>query len=1067
MMLRFLILMGIAAPMFGQVSSASLLGEVKDETGALATGAAVTALNNATGFSRTVSTGEVGSYRIDDLAPGEYTVTAGKAGFRTTSASHVAVEVNQRAKLDFILKVGAETDTVLVSANVSTLQMDDESVGYRLDSHIVTELPLAARNIASLITLGPGAIPRQLGGFVHDANNDVQQGPRGAVGVNPPINGSRPNMNVFLLDGALNTDQNTFAMAVNPPMESVQEFRIQTSLASAEFAQAAGGVIDVVTKAGSQQFHGSLFEFFRNEKLDAHNFFDDPTLQRPIFRRNQFGGSLGGPVPIAKKTFFFATYEGLIGKTAKPSPQTLPSAALRGGDFSAANPIYDPLNIDSTTGMRTPFAGNLIPANRIDPIAAKYLQLYEPLPNISGGSSNYIDTTPSKNNNNNVSGRVDHQISEGAWMFGRYTINDEQGGIGGNFPLRPTTENVRAQQAVLGYTYGRASWLNEARLSYLRLRVFDVPQSAFKTNIAQALGIANAPTDPFNFGLPYFLVTNYATVTDDPTLPQVQRDNTWQFSDALSLQRGRRTWKFGFEVVHFGLNYLQSNSVRGQYTYSGGFTSNGLDFVNTGDGLADFLLGFPQQTQHTVGSSQAYLRDHSYSLYAQQDWRVNNRLTLNAGVRWEYHAPFTDAGNKLFNLDYSNLPADPKLVRVQTALKPERDDFAPRVGLAWRLPGDTVFRAGYGIFFNQEIAVEAYDLVLNQTHNEMNSSDGTQMPVLTTRDGFPSTATTGFPVYFGLDPKARTPYMQQWNASFQRMLPGQVMAELSYIGSKGTHLGLFRRFNTALHTETGENLDPRPGDLQSLRTFPDLGPIVQRQHIATSSYGSLQLKVEKRLRKRLSFLSSFVWSKSIDDATSEVPGLYDSSGAQDERNLRLNRGLSFFDVRRRLSGGFVYGLGNSRILSPVLSNWQLSGIVTLQDGTPLDPIFFAYDGANTGTLNRPDYVAGQKISLPASQRTGDRWFNTNAFAYPAPFHFGTAGRDTIPGPGNQVVDLSLDRRFLIGEGRSIQFRAEGFNILNNPNLGIPLSDFDFGPLAGKIFGSGDPRRIQFALRFDF
>ncbi len=1051
-MILLVLLLVMAAGAEAQVASSTLSGEVRDQSGALAPGVRVTARSDATGFSRTVASGDKGSYRIDELLPGRYTVTAEKTGFRTVTANGVSLAVNQNGRLDLTMEVGPERELVTVTAKVEAVDTADASVGYRLDHRSITELPLVERNVAALMTLGPGAIPRQLGGFTHDVVNDIQEGPRGAVGYNPPINGARSTMNVFTFDGANNTDRNTFAMAVNPPLESVEEFHIQSSLPSAEFAQAGGGVVDLVSRAGSQEWHGSAFEYFRNEAMDAHNFFDDPTLPRPVFRQNQFGGAVGGPLPLAS-TFFFATYEGLRGESAKPALALVPDASVRGGDFSGTGTmIVDPLN------GRQPFAGNAIPAERIDPIAARFLAQYEPLPNANGAGGNYLDSTPSRRNIDNVSGRVDHQFRNQSWLFGRYTINDERDRVAGGFPVLPTSEQVRAQQAAVGHTMGGADWLNEARASFTRLRVFDVPESAFGTNVAQQLGIQGAPTDPFTFGLPYFLVTNYSLTTDSPTLPQVQRDNHFEVSDGVALQRGRRSWKFGVDLFRAQMNYLQTSYARGQYTYTGAFS---------GDPLADFLLGFPQTTTRSAGSGQAYLRQNRWAAYVQQDWRVTSRLTVNFGVRYEYIAPFTEARGNLLNLDYSTLPQAPRLARVSQATNPDYKDFAPRAGLALQLDRKTVFRAGYGIYFSPEIAVEAYDLVLNNVSTVLNETSGSGLPVLTTANGFPSTSSTGLPSYFGLDKNAPTPYVQQWSASFQRELPGRIVAELAYVGSKGTHLGRFRRFNTPAQVETGADLPPRAGDLQSLRTFPELGTIFQREHIANSSYHSLQFKAEKHLSARLTFLASFVWAKSIDDADSVIPGLYDSFGAQDERNLRLERGLSFFNVGRRVSSGFVYALPHRTVLRPVLADWSLSGIVTLQDGTPLNPVYFAYDGANSGTPNRPDVVPGVSITLPRSQRTIEHFFNTAAFATPAPFTFGNAGRNIIPGPGNNVFDLALSRRFPIRETRSIEFRAESVNAFNHPNGGIPGPYPDFGPFFGKIFTSGEPRRMQFALRYDF
>lgn len=488
--------------------------------------------------------------------------------------------------------------------------------------------------------------------------------------------------------------------------------------------------------------------------------------------------------------------------------------------------------------------------------------------------------------------------------------------------------------------------------------------------------------------------------------------------------------------------------------------------------MADFLLGYPAQTQRAVGNAQAYLRHNSYAGYLQDDWRLTPRVTVFAGLRYEYVSPFTEDRGNLLNLDYSTLPGDPVLRPVSSPSHPDYNNFAPRIGIAARLPrlfqnsGDTVFRAGYGIYYSPEIATEAYDLLRNGVRNELNQPGGLT-PVLTLENGFPQSSSTGFPSYYGVDPNAATPYVQQWSASLQQELPGRTLFEVAYIGTKGTDLGLFRRFNTPAHVETGEDLAPRPGDLQSLRTFSDLGTLYQIQHIGNSIYHSLQVKAEKRFTHRLSFLASFVFGKSIDDSDLIVPGQFESFGAQDERNLRLERGLSFFDVRRRLSGGFVYSIPAPAFWRPAFGNWELSGNFTFQDGTPLNPVYYATDFANSGTPNRPNVVPGQDVNLPPSQRNADHFFNTNAFSDPAPFTFGNAGRDILPGPGNAVIDGALHRRFMFAEQKSIEVRAETFNIANHPNIGIPGPYPDFGPFFGKAFSSGNPRRMQFALRFDF
>ncbi len=1067
--MKYIILLGWTAACWGQVSSGSLLGDVRDQKAASVPGALVQARSNTTGFVRTGVTNAFGAYRLDDLLPGAYTITVQHEGFQTVTVSPFLIEVDQKARLDFDLRVGSARDMVTVTARTSPLQTDEASEGYLLGSDFVQALPLLGRNIISLVTLGPGAIPRQLGGFTHDIMNDLQSN-RGAVAFNAPVNGSRSTGNSYILDGAYNTDRNVFSIAIVPLMETVSEFRIQSSLAPAEFAQAGGAVIDVVTKPGSRQFHGNVFDFFRNEATDARRFFETPGVPRGVFRQNQYGATLSGP--LAPSTYFFASYEGLRSLSARSSQHLVPDATVRSGDFSSSAPIFDPLKLDAA-GNRVRFDNDKIPASRIDNAARKYLDLFEPLPNHAlANGKNYIDSTPNHDHADNGSMRLDRAWGERSRLFGRYTINDDRSLLAGFFPALPTTETLRSQQAAIGHTFAGSSWVNETHFSFTRLRVFDLPLSALGTNVLAQLGIRGLSDDPFNFGLPFLTITNYDTVQDLNNLPQIQRDNTTYFPSILSPPIGQPTWKTGFQYTHFTMAYLQSLYARGAFTFNGTFTQNSSNASNTGDPFADFLLGFPAQTQRSVGTAQAYLRQNSYAGYMQDDWRITPRINISLGLRYEYFAPFSEDRGSLQNLDYSTLPKAPVLRRVDSVTAPNRRDFAPRIGLAARLPRllnssrDTIFRAGYGIYFSPSIAIEAYDLLRNGVRNEINEPNSST-PVLTLENGFPQTSSTGFASYFGVDKNAPTAYVQQWSASIQHELPGSTLFEIAYVGTKGTNLALFRHFNTPAHIETGENLPPRPGDLQSLRTFPQLGPLFQVQHIGNSIYHSLQIKAEKRFTSRFSFLASFVWAKSIDDADTQIPGLFDSFGAQDERNLHLERGLSFFDVRRRLSAGYVYSFPNARILKPVLKDWQISGNLTFQDGTPLNPVYFATDYANSGTPNRPNIVPGQSLLLPPEQRNADHFYNAAAISGPAPNTFGNAGRDILPGPGNAVVDLALHRRFTVMEHKSVQFRAEIFNLLNHPNIGIPGPYPDFGPFFGKAFSTGDPRRMQFALRFDF
>jgi hypothetical protein len=1051
-----------AARCWSQASSGGLIGDVTDDSSKQLPNISITVQHGATGFSRSTVTDSHGGYRIDDLLPGEYAVTAQHAGFRKVTLSSILVDVDRKTRLDFTMRAGPESDAVLVTGNSSPLQTDDASEGYQLASGIVDALPLSSRNIIELVTLGPGAIPRQLGGYTHDIINDKQAN-RGAVALNPPVNGARSYDNRYVLDGADNTDRNTFAVSVLPPLESVQEFRILTSLAPAEFSQGGGAVVDVATKSGSHSFHGNAFEYFQNEATDAQGFFAVPGLPVGIVRQNQYGATLGGPVD-KNKTFFFASYEGLRGKSASPTQHSVPTAAVRGGDFAGGAQIFDPLTLNAA-GLRMPFAGNTIPLTRLDPNVQKYLATYEPLPNdLANPADDYNDATPNRDHVDNGSLRLDRAWGQRNRLFARYTINDERSLLAGSFPELPTSETTRAQQFAIGHTYAGSEWISETRFSFTRLRVFDLPESAFGTNVLASLGVVNAPTDPYTFGLPSLVVTDYDMVQDSDTLPQTQRDNTTYLSTSVSRTQGRHTWKAGFQFTHFTMAYLQSQFVRGQYEFNGTYTNDPSNPNNTGDPFADFLLSDASETTRDVGTAQAYLRQNGYAAFVQDEWRATSRISLTLGLRYEYNAPFTDDHGTLLNLNYSNLPAAPQLEPVKTGVNPQYLDFAPRIGLAARLIGNTVFRAGYGIFYSDETSVETYDLLRNGVLNEINQPGGL-VPLLTLENGFPQTTSTGLPSYFGLDQNAKTPYVQQWSASLQHEAPGHILTEIAYAGTKGTDLGRFRRFNTPAQVEIGADLAPRPGAYQSLVAFPELGTIFQREHLANSIYHSLQIKGEKRLSNHLAFLTSFVWAKSIDNADDLIQGQYESWGAQDERNLHLERGLSFFDVRYRFSTGFVYSIPTAPVLRATLKNWQLSGNVTLQTGMPLNPVYFATDYANSGTPNRPNIVPGQ--SLLNANPNADHFYNPAAISAPAPYTFGDAGRDILPGPGNEVVDLALHRRFNVFEHQTIEARGEVFNTLNHPNIGVPGPYPDFGPFYGKAFSAGNPRRMQFALRYDF
>lgn len=1065
------VLLALASPLAAQSGTGSIVGTVTDPSGAVVPDASVTATSPDGGLQRETTTDARGEFRLLGLTPGRWEVRCERAGF-LTFLGRTFLDVGQNLRHDMRLQLSPSSDFAQVT-DLAIGISESATLSFVVPPAALDNLPLKTRDFVTLVTLGPGPIPRHLGGFVVDGFTDLQPR-RGEVGSNFPINGLRANMNAHLLDGTSNSDGHVQAFVASPSIESILEFRVQASVSSAEFGRMAGAQINVVTRAGTSELHGSAFELLRNEKLDARNFFDPPDQKKIPFKQNQFGASVGGLLaipainPDEKRAFFFVSYEGLRSRLARTALATVPTEALRSGDLAGGKPIFDPHSLDPMTGARRAFADNRIPAGRIDPVARRLLDEFQPLPNRPGDIDNYVDSRPQADRHDGATLRIDRSAGRQDFFFGRYTINDDGTRLPGFFPATGTRIDLRAQNLTLAYNHVFSSTRqNDFRFGFNRLRLFDVPDNAFHNDVVAKLGINGIDRDPVNFGFPRFDIPGFILVGDEVLLPISQRDNTFHWTNSFNFTSRSHVFRLGAEVERFQYNFLQRQSSRGQFQFTGVFTSNLSDLEGTGEPFADFLLGLPQRTIRSVGAAQAYLRRTSMSWYLQDDYRVHSKLTLSLGIRYDYFAPLTERRDNYFNLDYSRLPQAPELARAapvgkfgRSLVGSDKNNFAPRAGFAFRPFGagrlPLLLRGGYGVYYDQGVAVRYYDLVRNGIRSETNQA-AADNPVLTTRDGFPSTADTGFPGYFSSDRSGRTGYAQHWNLAAQLPLAGRVSLEMAYAGSKGTKLERYRSFNTPLHVLTGKNLPPRPGVIQQLRPFPELGKIIHRENSASSIYHSLQLRAERRFSSDLFFLCSFTVGKSIDDADGILPGFFDSIPAQDERNLKAERALSFFDVRRRFTASFVW---------EPFSGWQIAGTVLEQDGTPANPVLFT-NPANADTSTRPDRVPGVPISLPRSDRTPERFFNTDAFTFPAPYTFGNAGRNIIPGPGNNLVDLALVRTFEPRDGLRAQLRADFFNLFNHPNWGLPIPYADFGPFFGRIASSGEPRRIQLGLKILF
>ncbi len=1090
-----------APAVLGQTETATVGGLVLDGSGLPVAGGTVVARETMTNVTRETVTNSSGLYAFPFLKPGNYELRVNKADFKQATATLV-LQVNQSARMDFELEVGAINEVIAVSATESLMQMENMAVGGQVAAKNIVELP--GRNIQTLIGLSAGIVNLSLPGYTDNGLTPLQPG-RGALAQNLSIGGHRQTGNSYLLDGISNTDGHINAFVTAPSAESLQELRVQTSTSSAAFGQVAGGTVNLVSRSGTNQIHAEFYDYVRNDALNArpYNFNSElGVLPKPALKENQFGASLGGPLWLPRlyqgrnRTFFFVHFEGLEARSQNQGLATVPTERARIGDLSDYGvTIYDPLTLKD--GARTPFPRGIIPAGRIDLIALKMLA-FTPPPTLPNQIINNLPTVrPSRRHNNQGNIRIDHQTSSGDAVYGTYHLSDERLNMDGNYgPLTGVTTNVRSQNLAINYThlFGLNS-LNNFKLGYSRLRAVDGIYQEGRRDIIGELGINGIERDPLNWGFPGFRLDFIQLLDDDTNRPTNQRDNHYQLFNTATLIRGRHSLNAGIGFQRFEDNFRASEFSRGNFRYSGAFT-RGPDpsqpVAETGLALADFLLGFPQQASRSVGSAQAYLWRILYSAYVEDTLRLNSRFTVTLGLRYDYTTPFREKRNNYFNLDFSRLPAPPRLVRIGVDQSPlpkygvraNRANFAPRLGLSYRFLPQTVLRAGYGTYFVQEIGALYYNLVRNGVRIETNDSPVT-LPLLTTANAF-NRPEFGLPSYFYIDPNSSTPYVQQWNLGIQREFPQGILLEAVYAGSKGTHLFRYRNWNNAFHVETGENLDPRAGTLQDLRTFPSLGQIIANETSSSSTYHSLQVRFEKRFSATLSSINSFTWAKSIDDADVPVKDFYQSPGAQDERNLQLERGLSAFDIRKRFTSALVYQLpfgGGKRFLSEgwmsrLVGPWQVSSILTFQDGYPQDLRGFVTQSTIGGVLQRPNVVPGKKLVLSDQERRQIPatsavphpeflYYNSAALAQPGPFELGNAGRNIGPTPGFANLDLAVFRIIPLGEGRQLQLRGDFTNALNLVNLGIPIPSYEFVGFFGQLVTAGQMRSVTLSAKFRF
>ena len=1070
--LLYLWLALLAAPvMFAQVDTGTIAGSVHDSQGAAVAAATITFVETGTNTTIKTQTDGSGDYASPPLRPGNYKITAAAAGFKTETRGTIVLQVQDRLRQDFSMAVGSVSENVEVTAETPTIQTDTSSLGEVVSTKEMTQLPLNGRDYIQLATLTTGVVRTSSG-------TNGNTGGSSTGGLNSFVaNGTRGTLNNFLLDGIDNNSNDNGGVILRTNVDAIQEFKLQTNTYSAEFGRSAGAVVNAITKTGTNRYHGNVFEFFRNSALDARDTFEDPATKKASFKQNQFGGTLGGPI-VKDKLFWFGDYQGTSIRRPLTWISLVPTPEERVGNFSAAGEptIYDPNN-------GQPFNGNIIPSDRIDPVAQAFMNLY-PDPNQSAitNGGNFNISPIEQDRIDQGDGRLDYTPSQTDQFFARYSMSGRTDvrpaplpGLanGGDSSTGNGFEDTKG--ASVGYTRAfTPRTVNEVRVGFNYVHIRRGVPPAGTALPPPELRVPGVPDDPRVNGLTVFSPRGYRRLGDPRYAPTILASQERQLSDVLTLVRGAHTFKLGGEVRWSQFNISQEAAPRGQFNFNGKFTQHGVQ--GAGSSLADMLLGLANSSGISTVIELGN-RQHVPALFIQDDWKVTHRLTINLGLRYDYFSPIVEVNNKQSNFDY----ATGTLIQAATngasraLVTADKANFSPRIGFAFT-PGanaDTVIRGAYGIFYSgQEIRTAApLQLAYNLPffYEPSFVSDGVTPLPFTPAEGFPTLDPNQAinPGVTSVDPNLHTPYYQSWNLAVQRALPGAVSIEVAYAGSKGTHLqGV---------TDRNQDPTPGPGDIQARRPYPFYGGFTSIQNLGSSNYNSLQIKGEKHLSHGLYFLSAFTYSKAIND----LPEICCAAPfPQNSYDIAAERGPADFDQRLRWVFSFDYEIPfggskshiSNRAVDAILGGWHVGGIYTLASGFPFSPLL-GNDPSNTGAqvAVRPNQL--RNGNLPRDRRSKDMWFDPSAYEQPDPnlYFFGNAGRNSLVGPGQNVFDASLRKEFAFTDRHRLEFRTEFFNAFNHPNYAQPDNFIDDDPEAVAHIGSlAIPmRQIQFGLKYSF
>jgi hypothetical protein len=1114
-------LLALTMPAFGQTLG-EITGRVSDSSSASVPGAIITLVNVNTNATRTTSSTGAGDYTLPSVPPGFYNLKTEHAGFKSATSNNIEVQVQQTVRLDITLQVGQVSESVEVSAQADLLQAENASVGTVIENKGVTELPLNGRSYLGLVALAANASTL--------SSASGQAGSRqGGDRANQSISaaGQRIMFDYFTLDGVTNTDPNFLTYIVLPSIDAIQEFKVQTGVYPAEFGHEATQ-INVLTKSGGNAYHGALFDFLRNDKLDAvpYAFTANHPLKSP-FKWNDYGFEIDGPIVIPKlfngrnKLFFMATDEWKSQRQNTQGIYSVPTAAMFTGDFSAlGTTIYDPLT-GANGATKTPFPGNVIPANRIDPISKNFLKYYNSAI-LPGLANNYTQLNSSPNNRDAFTLRMDWVESSRSQWTGRYSWGDENQAATG---LSITGSKILTNyEQYLGSNTRTISptLVNEARFGYSRFFNSTGTYSAFSTDTVATLGVPGLKSgSPVTWGVPAISLNGdgFSGIGDNTDGPYANNNNTLQMVDNVSWIHGKHTFRFGFEYNRQNYNQVGNQFSRGNFVFQPNATQSSAK--TGGDAFAEFLLGDLFQSTVAVAIANATYQRNAYAAFVDDTWKFTPKLTFSLGLRYELTPPWTDTKGDLFTVAIpqlyfgANAPSSvpyPFFVRQGNCtdpyaglsihwtsttavcsngaypnqlMKTSYKDFAPRIGISYSPDSKTVIRTGFGIFYNQDIGNAVFDMSRNiAARVTLNST--TVTPSLFYSNAVPggSGVTAQIPPpYAYVDAyQHHTSYTMQFMFNVQRQFAGNWLVEAGYLGGESHHLQGFQDGNQGTPGTVGAAPSRFP--------FSNFGIIQLVADGANANYNSLSIKATRRFSQGLSVISSYTWSKSIDDTSGIRSQGFDTLFPQNSYCIRCERALSSFDVRSRSVTSVLYELPvgrgkmlniNNGVLNTVVGGWEAGGILTMQTGAPGTLSIGGVDNAGTGAggYDRPIYTGGSPY---ASNRTPSRWLNLSAFTEAPPGQFGNVGRNTIEGPGIFGLDTEVHKQFRMPykEGHTLQFRVEAFNVLNHPNWGMPnlniLSGAAQPGLPGTVahqgFGvitstSTAMRQMQLGLKYSF